>query len=225
MPQMTRRRAIGAGVAGIAAVGGYLTVARGRSTAGDPAAVGAGAMDDTLAPPTLGDGAVGVAVFTDFACPACRAFSTRITPQLRSDHVAAGHITYVHRDFPLDFHEWARPVANAARAIQDEAGTAAFWSFSEAAFAEAAFGRDPTYSYDLIERLGDRVADAGAVVRTAAADRVYTERIDADKTLGERLGVQGTPTVFVDGELISTDGVNSWSAYYRAIDDAITARL
>ncbi|MFP4218916.1 MAG: DsbA family protein [Salinarchaeum sp.] len=190
MPRITRRRAIGAGVTGIAAVGGYLTVARGGSTADDPAAVGAGAMDDTLAPPTLGDGAVGVAVFTDLACPACGAFSQRITPQLRSAHVATGHITYVHRDFPLDVHKWARPVANAARAIQDEAGSAAFWSFIEAAFAEAAFDRDSPYSYDLIERLGDRIADAGAVARTAAADRAYAERIDADKTLGERLGVQ-----------------------------------
>ena len=229
MPRMTRRRAIGAGVAGIAAIGGYFTVSGGGSDTPsitlrdpdgpDPATVGAGALDDTLAPPMLGDGSIGVTVFKDFACPACGRFAREFAPQLRADYPEA--ITYVHRDFPLEqLHPRARPVANAARAVQVEAGVQAFWTF-----AEAAVDQEGTYSNATIEQLGDEAAGVGATARTAATDRLYADRIDADLSLGRRLGVEGVPMVFVDGLYVPIQEVESLRGYYELIDAAISRRL
>ncbi len=229
MAGLTRRRAIGAGVAGVAAIGGYLTVTGGGSDrpsitlqdpdGPDPATVGAGALDNTLAPPALGDGPVGVTVFKDFACPACGRFAREFAPRLRSDH--DGAITYVHRDFPLEqLHPRARPVANAARAVQVEAGVRAFW-----AFAAAAVGRDGAHSNAAIEQLGDEAAGVGGAAKAAAVDRPYADRIDADLSLGRQLGVESVPKVFVDGLSVPIQEVESLRGYYDLIDAAIAQRL
>jgi protein-disulfide isomerase len=44
--------------------------------------------------------------------------------------------------------------------------------------------------------------------------------VDKDNALGRSLGVQGTPTVFVNGTMVTNA---SWDSVKKAIDDALAS--
>jgi protein-disulfide isomerase len=164
-----------------------------RTSAGGPPTTTAG---ESLPPPTIGDSAadVTVTVFEDFACSHCRDFSLNVLPDLKTDYVDPGTVLYRHRDFPIPVNEWSRPAANAARAVQDLSGDAAFFEYSRELYENQS-----RYSLDLFLALGDLVGVDGAVVRTAAEERRYTSVIESDVDLGTEMGVPGTPDVYVNG--------------------------
>jgi protein-disulfide isomerase len=63
---------------------------------------------------------VTVELYTDYECPACRAFYMETLPSLNSDFVATGKVRLVHRDYPLPQHQFSKQAtryANAAGTI------------------------------------------------------------------------------------------------------------
>jgi protein-disulfide isomerase len=55
-------------------------------------------------------------VYTDYQCPHCARFYTETVPQLMSQYVKTGKVRYIHRDFPLPQHPYARLAAQYANA-------------------------------------------------------------------------------------------------------------
>lgn len=63
---------------------------------------------------------VTVELYTDYECPACRAFYMETLPSLNSEFVATGKVRLVHRDYPLPQHQYSKQAtryANAAGVI------------------------------------------------------------------------------------------------------------
>jgi len=59
-------------------------------------------------------------VYADYQCPACRAFFMDVLPSVTSEFVATGKVRLIHRDFPLQMHQFSRlavKYANAAGEI------------------------------------------------------------------------------------------------------------
>ncbi len=183
----TRRGFLAAGAAVSVALAGCSS-----DTSIDPDAIDSGdrpALGDEDAPVTL-------TVFEDFACPSCRQFKTQMTPAIVEQYVDPGDIRYLHADFPIPVDDtWSYAVAGAARAVFEEAGNDAFWDF-----ASAIYDHQNNYTYDAIETVADEVAGLGAVARDAAENDSYREYLDDERSLGERWGVRGTPSVFINDE-------------------------
>lgn len=216
------RRAFLAGTAALATTtAGCLGGGSGNgSGAGEPPEIGTIADssppsgDQPLPTPVAGDpdADVTVAVFEDYACPHCATYSLEVFPQVAADYLETDEIRYEFHDFPIPVDEQVSwQAASAARAVQAAAGTQAFYVYSERLFAnQSSLGPD-TYA-SLAEGL-DVDADT---VRTAATERRYDETVEAAKQAGLDRGVQGTPTVFVDGEPVQ------WSEIaYEPVRDAI----
>jgi len=55
-------------------------------------------------------------VYTDYQCPHCAKFYTETVPQLMADYVKTGKVRFIHRDFPLPQHPYARLAAQYANA-------------------------------------------------------------------------------------------------------------
>jgi len=203
----TRRRFVG-GVAAASVAG--LAGCDGPSTTGDPTAT-----EQPLSTPIRGDpGAdVTVAVYSDYACPHCAAYAVEEYPSGVKKYVENGQIRYEHHDFPIPVSEQSRPAANAARAVQDTQGDAAFWSFAEGLF-EKYDSLGPSLYGTLAEEVG---ADPEAV-RSAADEGRYDAAIDADRSAGSSRGVEGTPAIFVDDEAIRGYDAATVTA---AIEDAL----
>jgi protein-disulfide isomerase len=215
----TRRALLASGAAVSAGLAGCLGGIAGSSGGGG---VGGGCSVDPrgtveeLPTPVLGsdDAPVVVETYEDFACPHCATFSAQITPQVVSEYVDPGDVRLAFRDFPIPVSEqWSWGVASAARAVQETTDDETFF-----AFVEAAFANQGNYSMDTIQSIADDVGADGCTVRAAATREPYRPVVEADRQRGIDAGVQGTPSVFVDGQQLSNTS-------FDAISSAIDARL
>ena len=146
------------------------------------------------------DAPVHMVVFNDFQCPGCRQLAETI-PGLARKFGDTLHIVFKH--FPLDstcnsvvkmeLHKRACEAARAAEAAREQGK---FWSFHEALFkprSESKMTLRP-----LVEHLGLNLDRFEAYRRGDTA----LGKVQADIDLGIRLGVDGTPSVFVNGRRV-----------------------
>ncbi|GAA1439228.1 DsbA family protein [Nocardiopsis tropica] len=142
------------------------------------------------------DSPVTVVEFLDFECEACRA-QFPVMEQIREDY--DGRINMVIRYFPLPGHTNSEPAAAAVEAAAQQDAleemyarmyeTQAEWGESRESQAEVFVG----FAEDLD-------LDTDEFVRTMESPDTQ-ERVASDFEDGVALGVQGTPTIFVNGRL------------------------
>lgn len=186
----------------------------------DPQALIAAARGVDLGEP---DAPVRVLVFSDFTCPACRNFSLGVEPSMKSELIETGKVRFTYHDYPLDLqaagpqgHRWGFIAARAARCASDQNR---FWEFHDVLFArqqEWAYDRSPVARF--VEYAGAIGIDTGAFEQCLNSD-AHTEVVTANRLLGDNLGVQGTPTVYVAGRLLPQ--WNSYEALKAAVESAL----
>lgn len=159
------------------------------------------------------DASVTLVEYGDYQCPHCGEMHPLIDEAL--DRLGK-HVRFVFRHFPL---EHSHPHARTA---------------AEAAEAAGAQGRFWEMHYHLLEHR-DRLERAGLVARAEElgldVDRFRREleegthaaRVEEDFDSGVRSGVNGTPTLFIDG--VRYDGARGLEELVRALEvAAIDAR-
>ena len=164
--------------------------------------------------PSLGPASARVVVieFGDFECPSC-VYEEPIVSQMLSDY--AGQIRFVFKEFPLtDSHPHAEMAAEAALAANAQGK---FWPFHDVLFANpSALGRPDLDGYASMLRLDmatfDRALDQGSFKNAVAADLAQ----------GESVGVNGTPTLFVNG--LEVYGTPSYATLKRVIDKQLATK-
>lgn len=136
--------------------------------------------------------AVTLVEYGDFECPWCgRAYpilkrvQQRLGPRLR----------FVFRHFPLgDMHPHAEHAAEAAESVADRGGQIAFWTLHDLLFEnQHALGDASLARYAEQARV-----DGAGVLEDLQAGR-YKKKIHDSFMAGVRNGVNGTPTLFIDG--------------------------
>lgn len=161
---------------------------------------------------------VTVAVYADYSCPHCAEFAVNTYPNIKSNYIDPGKIEYVHRDFPIPVSDWAMPAANAVRSVQQQAGSQPAMNFGKMMYRAAQQQDNP--SLDTIEARASNIQNANAgQVRTAADEQPYCEVIKNDKQQGEDRGVEGTPTVFVNQNMLEAPTLDELSS---ALDRALS---
>jgi protein-disulfide isomerase len=150
-------------------------------------------------PAGKGQAAVTVVKFHDYQCPPCRKSFEDHKP-LADDSRRAHEpgIAYVTRDFPLDA-ECNPNVRTSLHPLACEAAVAvrlAGRHQRDDAMAAWLFGHQGELSKEAIAAAAREV---GGVEDFEGAYALALEEVKADVALGHRLGVQGTPTVFVNG--------------------------
>ncbi len=169
----------------------------------DPVAVpvspeGAPVRGSVLAPVT-------VVLFSDFECPYCVKLEATLKQLEDSYH---GRIKIAYRMKPLPMHEHARLAAKAAIAA-DAQGK--FWAYHDVLVAH----RDALDLASLQKYAADVNLDVARWSRDL--DDPKTEaRVAADEAAAEKLGVKGTPTVFVNGRRVV--GAQPLATFKQAID-------
>ncbi len=153
----------------------------------DPSAVREIAIDGS---PIFGreNAKVTIVEFADFECPACGAMA----PML--EEVLAAHpidLRFVFKQYPLARHVHGEPSARAAVAA---AAQGKFWEMHHKLFLHQA-ALEP-HDVDLYARaLGLDMSRFAADMSSPAT----TDRIARDRRMGDALGVDHTPTLYVDG--------------------------
>ncbi len=135
------------------------------------------------------DAPVTMTVFSDFQCPYC----SRLLPFL--DEVLAknpGKVRVVFKQFPLRMHNMALPAALASLAAREQGK---FWPMHDKLFANSS-----QLSEEKIVALAKEAGlDLARFDKDRAAPKLRDEVV-RDQGLGQQAGVQGTPTVFINGK-------------------------
>jgi len=154
--------------------------------------------DDTHILDDAGEGAVTVVEFLDFECEACGAFYP-VVEELREEY--SGQVTFAFRYFPLPGHFNSTNAAIAVEAAAQQGQLEAMYTQmfeSQAEWGEAQESRAPLFR-QFAEELGLDMAEYDAAV----ADPATLQRVESDFEEGIALGVESTPTFFVEGRLIA----------------------
>lgn len=160
-----------------------------------------------------GPDAVTVVEFLDFECEACGAFYP-IVEDLREQY--DGEITYVVRYFPLPGHINSTQAALAAEAAAEQDR---FEDMYHRLFeTQAQWGEQSEETPEVFRALADELGLDMAAYDAAIADPETLERVQADKSDGEQLGVRSTPSFFIDGEPVVLE---AWGDLEAAIEKAV----
>jgi protein-disulfide isomerase len=142
--------------------------------------------------PSLGptDAAIRMVEFSDFECPFCRR-AARELHRLLAAHPTQVSLTY--KFFPLSFHRHSKEAAYAAAAAQWQGR---FWQMHDSLF------EDPKWLLDASPAIAGYAESIGLDKARFRQD-LNAERsqaaINADEREAGRLGVTGTPTLFING--------------------------
>jgi protein-disulfide isomerase len=136
--------------------------------------------------------AVTIVAFLDYQCP----YSKRLLPTLYElAELYPSDLRVVIKHNPLPMHQDARPAAMASIAALRQGR---FWVMHDALFeGQQDLGRQAVLGH--AGRLGFDLPGFEA----ALDDAGVAARVDADVALAQRLGVRGTPAMFVNGRLVS----------------------
>jgi protein-disulfide isomerase len=133
--------------------------------------------------------------YASLDCPHCAHFNTQILPALEKKWIDSGKVKLVYRDFPLD------QVAIKAAQLAECAGKDRYFGVIDMIFQNQgtwAAAQDPIA--ELSKSL--RIAGMGDnEVKACLADDKVADGVIAEYKGGEALGVNSTPTLFINGDL------------------------
>ena len=140
--------------------------------------------------------------FGDYECPYCRK-AHPIVKALKERF--ADRLLYRFRNFPLSqIHLHAMHAAEAAVSVRSQAGEEAFWAMHDAIFTHQQDGIGALDDAHLARYAADVGADAARVLSDLDTGR-FEETVEVDFVEGVRMGVNGTPTFFINGERFDGD--------------------
>jgi protein-disulfide isomerase len=132
--------------------------------------------------------------YASFTCPHCAHFAVAVLPELKKKWIDTGKVKLIYRDFPLD------QTALKAAQLAECAGKDKYFGVIDVIFstqAKWAVASDPIG--ELAKSL--RIAGMGdAEVKACLANDAVANGVIADYRGGETLGVNSTPTLFINGQ-------------------------
>ncbi len=186
------------------------------------------AMITTQNRPVRGAPAAKVTIvnFDDLECPYCAQMHAELFPATAEHY--KNLVKFVYKDYPLvEIHPWAMHAAVDANCLADQNG-AAYWSFVDYVHEHAGeitgAAHDVKASLQTLDKLtheqGER-SKLDLVKLDNCTAKQDESVVQASMKQGSALGVNGTPTIFVNGERIS--GVLPPQMLWIAVDRALKA--
>lgn len=128
--------------------------------------------------------------FSDFECPACAAFQSALKA-LELEYPA---LKIVYKHYPLPQHPNSLEAARASMAAGEQD---AFWEYHDVLFQN----QNDLAEEDLIQYAKDLGLDSKKFASDMKSEKLKT-LVNTDIKTGESLGVNSTPTFFLNGKLL-----------------------
>jgi protein-disulfide isomerase len=137
------------------------------------------------------DAKVKVFEFSDFQCPYCARFHSVMQELVKT---YPNDVAWVFKNFPIESHPMGLPGAMAAECAGAQG------KFFE--MADKIFTGQTGLTADKFNDFATELKLDVAAFKTCVAEEKPKDKIIADYQLGISSGVQGTPTSFVNGEMV-----------------------
>jgi len=155
------------------------------------------------------DAPVTIAEFSDFECPFCRA----VFPTLkRIEQEYKDKVRIVYFQFPLvSLHTRARKAAEASLCAYEQNK---FWEFHDAMFSD-----QQNLAVDDLKKKAAKLSLDMKTFNSCLESGKYLNEIQSDVAEGVRIGVSGTPAMFINGRLMV--GAQPYGEIQKVIEDEL----
>ncbi|MBI3331996.1 DsbA family protein [Candidatus Peregrinibacteria bacterium] len=168
--------------------------------------------DSSRTPRGNANGAVIVQEFADIQCPACKSAHAGINKPLLDKYGNQVRFEFMH--FPLQsIHRFALEAAQAAECAADQGK---FWEF-----VDLAYERQTQLSSTALRDWAGVLGLDGELFDRCVRSEIKEDTVLEDYERGRALGVQGTPTYFVNGKRVES----GFDTVSKVIDEALKGAL
>ncbi|MBI3471444.1 MAG: thioredoxin domain-containing protein [Candidatus Solibacter usitatus] len=142
---------------------------------------------------------VTLTVFSDFQCPYCaRAARILTNDVLRDDN----NVRLIFRHYPLPNHAWARTAAEATACAQEQHPDF-FWKLHDFLFERQTEFAPETLRKRLQQEAATFSGFDSRAFQRCLSGTTARAKVDRDIDLGTRIGITGTPTLFVNSHRVA----------------------
>jgi len=156
---------------------------------------------------------VMIVEFSDLQCPHCKEANPTIERLVNEDP----NVRFVSQNFPLPSHNWAEKAAEYADCV-GRASNDAYWKFVDGVFA-AQEQITADNADEKLKGIADQSGVNGTDIAACAAKPETQSRVQASVQLGKDLGVNSTPTIFVNGRPVGVAS-NNYDALKELVEFA-----
>lgn len=168
-------------------------------------------LGDPKAPVTLIE-------YGDYQCPFCGRMFTGVEPQLREEYIKTGKVKMVYRNFQFLGTE----STNAGASAECAKDQGKFWTYHDALYtAEIKDGQENSGNLNkalFVKLAGDAGLDVPAFTSCYDSGK-YTAQVEKDRNAASAIGVNSTPTNYINGQMVQ--GAQPYSAFKSVIDIAL----
>jgi protein-disulfide isomerase len=177
----------------------------------------AGPVTATAGAPFLGsaDAKVTIIEFADFQCPFCKEFFTSVFPELKRQYIDTGKVRFVFQHFPF-LGEESIMAAEATACAQEQDR---FWPYHDLLYERQEGENQGVFTPDRLKQFAGELGLDRAAFDSCLDSHVTRPQLQEQLQAGQRYGVTGTPTVFVNNQKV--EGVGSFSDLARIIDQLL----
>jgi protein-disulfide isomerase len=178
-----------------------------------------GATLDYAGQPTIGDAnaPVTIAMFEDFLCPHCAEFSDQVWPQIKRDYVDTGKAKAVFFYFPVISQTQSPIIGGLGQCVYMQSNSD-FWDLEQILMRAQQQLFDTTKAIDIATQYAPGLDKQK--LQKCVNDGTGATVVTKDQAMGQAMGVQGTPTIFVNGKMVSNA---AWDTVKKAIDGALSS--
>jgi protein-disulfide isomerase len=166
---------------------------------------------------------VVVVNFDDFECPFCSRMHQTLFPEILKEY--GDRVTFVYKDYPLhEIHPWAIHAAVDAGCLAEQSPDA-YWDFADYIHAnkqEVDVEKTPGARFDAIDKMATLQGQKHNVDVVKLQSCIKAQKDDAVRASmkeADGLGVNATPTLFINGRRI--EGAVSISEIRATLDSAL----
>lgn len=160
--------------------------------------------------PSMGpeDAPIQIVKFSNFPCPHC-ALLAEVLHQIKAEYPEEVRVEYRH--FPLGHQEHGMTAAQAAHCAHQQG---AFWPMHDLLFASS-----PAHDEEAVRSYARELDLDEAAFSACLASDESRRWVESDQLTGRRLGVEGTPSFFINGYQLS--GALPMPLLRELIDEAL----
>ena len=158
------------------------------------------------------DAPVEVVVFQDLQCGMCAFSYKNMFGDLNRTYISSGKVRYTFIEFPLSFGGSDLQFAQAAKCAAEQGKYLDFVAYTYTHVSEES-------SADLIYHYAKAVGLKLEPLKRCVTSKRYLNAVRSDFEVGQVLGVEGTPTFFVNGREVG--GARTWSEFKPILDQAM----
>jgi protein-disulfide isomerase len=170
------------------------------------------------------DAKVTVTVYEDFQCPSCKEFTNSVEKQLlQSTYISDGQVRYLFMQYPfIDSNSITKESHQAANASMCALEQDRFWDYHDILFTnQGAVENGGSFNDKRLQAFAESLGLDMTAFNKCFSENTYSTDIETDFQDGQAAGVTGTPTIFVNGTLVTPGLVPSYEELTAAIDAAL----